>query len=78
MRFRERVDFWSGLWVAIGFVLVGVAWLNNQDPNFGFFVMVTGVAFSGDARLKREIQELRYRLGELEYKNEQAERSRGL
>jgi hypothetical protein len=78
MRFRERIDFWSGLWIATGLVLMGVAWFNDEDRNFGLILMVVGVVFSIEVRLKREIQELRYRLGELEYKNEQAEQSRAL
>jgi hypothetical protein len=64
--------------VAVGAVLVAVGWFNNEDMYFGFIVMVMGLGFCGESRLNREIQELRYRIGELEYKNEQLERGRGL
>lgn len=78
MSFWEKIDLWSDLWVAIGVVLMAVAWFNDEDTNFGFIVMVMGMGFAGEARLKHEIQELRYRIGELEYKNYQAERGQDL
>ena len=75
---EKRGDLCWALWVAIGGVLMAVGWFIDGDMNFGLILMVMGLGLCGEARLKREIQELRHRLGELEYKSYQADRSRRL
>jgi hypothetical protein len=75
MSFRGR-DLAGGLLWTLGVVLSAIAWARGEDTDVGFFFVVMSLIFWSDSRHETEMGELRYRIGELEYKIEQAERSR--
>ncbi len=56
--------------------LAVVAWVTGEDTDIGFFLIMMAIVSWDGSSLRREIGELRYRLGELEYQGEQAERRR--
>jgi hypothetical protein len=69
-------DIWFALWGAFGVALAVVAWVTGEDTDIGFFLIMMAIVSWDGSSLRREIGELRYRLGELEYQGEQAERRR--
>jgi hypothetical protein len=75
MKFRGD-DFWFALLGAFGVALAVVAWVTGEDTDIGFFLIMMAIVTWDGSSLRREIGELRYRVSELEYVNEQAERRR--
>ena len=75
MSFRGR-DVAGGLLWTLGVVLTAIAWARGEDTDVGFFFVIMSLIVWSDSRHETEMGELRYRVGELEYKIEQAERSR--
>jgi hypothetical protein len=50
-------------------------WGDDADMNQGLIFIVMALILAGETRVEYKIAELRYWVGELEYKNEQSERN---
>ena len=79
MNLRERGITWGmGFWFSFGVLQVIVGWGNDADMNLGLIFIVMAAVYASEIRIECKMTELRYRIGELEYKDEQLERGRGL
>jgi hypothetical protein len=76
---RERGVNWATIfWFTLGVAQIIAGWGDDADMNQGLIFIVMALVSAGESRIEYKISELRYWVGELEYKNEQSERSRRL
>jgi hypothetical protein len=70
-------DLGAALLFAFGGALLLIGLITGEDSDLGLIFVVMASGAWAHSSLKRDIQELRYRIGELEHKIEQAGRGLG-